>query len=366
MNDSKYICTKPFTWLELGDNGICWMCCPSWLPTPIGNLLIEPFDKVWNGEIAQDIRQSMYDGSYSYCNDNCPFKKKHDGPIARKKDIISNISFDKRFRDSVDKELTILPYKPTAINAVYDRSCNLSCPSCRTKVFVAIGTQKDRVLEVQKTMINDCMDDCYHLTITGSGDPFGSPYFRKFLQNLDPEKFPQLCHIHLHTNAMLWTEAAWNKLKRIHHLIKSAEISIDACSSETYSINRRGGDWDKLMENIEFISKIRVLRAVRAKPDAIQPIEMRISFVVQQNNWREMKDFVRLGMKYDFNVSFGKLVDWGTWSQDELHSRQVHRPDHPEHGQFIKFLHDPIFFKKNKVQLGNMRHLISTNPVPLM
>ena len=73
-----------------------------------------------------------------------------------------------------------------------------------------------------------------------------------------------------------------------------------------------------------------------------------------------MKDFVKLGMKYNFDLSFGKLVDWGTWPEEELHSKQVHRPDHPEHEEFVKFLHDPIFFKKNKVQLGNMRHLISS------
>lgn len=363
MSDSKYICTKPFTWLELGENGVCWMCCPSWLNQPIGNILTQPFEEVWNGKIAQDIRKSMYDGSYRYCNDNCPFKEKLDGPIRSKEAIINDKSLDKRFRDSINKELTVLPYNPLQVNAVYDRSCNLSCPSCRIKVFVAIGEEKNRILQVQEKMISDCMDDCHYLCITGSGDPFGSPNFRKLLQELDPEIFPQLWHIHLHTNAILWTPEAWEKLYKIHHLIQSAEISIDACSSETYSINRRGGDWDKLMKNLDFISKIKVMRGFPER--TLQPLEMRISFVVQQNNWREMKEFVKLGQKYNFNVSFGKLVDWGSWPQEELRRRQVHLPDHPEHEEFVKFISSPIF-TRNKIQLGNLRHLVSINPVPLI
>ena len=362
MNDSKYICTKPFTWLELGQEGECWLCCESWQKKSIGNLLKQPFEEIWNGETAQKIRQSMYDGSYSLCNDNCPFKKKFDGPISRKKDIVNNISFDEKFRDAVDKELTILPYMPTAINAVYDRSCNLSCPSCRTKVLIAIGEEKSEILKIQEKMINECMDNCHHMTITGSGDPFGSPNFRKFLQELDPKQFPELHHIHLHTNGILWTAVAWTKLHRIHHLIKSAEISIDACTPETYAINRRGGDWDKLMENIEFISKIIVRRPKRNEPSQFQPLEMRISFCVQQNNWREMKDFVKLGTKYGFKLSFGKLIDWGPWPEEELHQRQVHRTDHPEHKEFIRFLRDPIF-KQENVQLGNLRYYLSHVPI---
>lgn len=356
MDNSKYICTKPFTWLELGENGLCWVCCPAWLDKPIGNLLIEPFEKVWNGIIAQEIRQSMYDGSYRYCNDNCPFKKNHDGPIERKDNIIKDESLDKRLRDSIDKELTILPYKPLKINAVYDRSCNLSCPSCRIKVIIAIGEEKDKILQIQEKMMNECMDDCHYLCVTGSGDPFGSPNFRKLLQEIDPTKFPELWHIHLHTNAQLWTPETWEKLHKIHPLIQSAEISIDAMTPETYKINRRGGDWYKLMKNIEFVSKIKVMRGFPKR--TLQPLEMLISFVVQQNNWREMKDFITFGRKYDFRVSFSKLVDWKTWDKDELESRQVHLPNHPEHKEFVQFIKDPIF-NQNKVQLGNLRYLIS-------
>lgn len=362
MGDSKYICTKPFTWLELGQDGECWVCCEAWQDKPIGNILKQPFKEVWNGKIAQDIRQSMYDGSYTYCNDNCPFKKNNDGPIRLKEDIVKDELADKKFKNAINKELTVLPYNPLMINASYDRSCNLSCPSCRTQVIIAIGEEKNKILEIQKKMTNEFMHDCHYICVTGSGDPFGSPNFRKLLQELDPNKFPELWHIHLHTNATLWTPEAWSKLHKIHHLIKTTEISIDAMTKETYSLNRRGGNWNKLMENIEFISKLKVVIFPESE---LQPLKVHISFVVQQNNWREMKDFVKFGHKYNFHVTFSKLINWGTFSEEELRDRQVHQPNHPEHKEFVKFIRDPIF-AKDKVQLGNLRHLLSPQTLPLL
>jgi len=363
MTNSKYICTKPFTWLELGPNGVCWMCCSAWVTHPIGNILEDSFEDVWNGIIAQEMRKSMYDGSYKYCNDNCPFKKNNDGPIVEKEKLIKDESLDKRMRDAISQELTVLPYKPLQVNAVYDRSCNLSCPSCRVKVIVAIGIERDKVLEIQDKMTENFMDDCHYLSVTGSGDPFGSPNFRKLLQKLDPKNFPQLWHVHLHTNAQLWTKRSWEKLHKIHHLIQSAEISIDACTEKTYSINRRGGNWERLLNNLDFISKIKVMRGFPKK--TLQPLVIRISFVVQQNNWKEMKDFVKLGRKYGFNIMFSKLVDWGTWTKEELESRQVHLPNHPEHKEFVKYIKDPLFQEKD-VQLGNLRHLLKNEKIPFL
>jgi hypothetical protein len=56
------------------------------------------------------------------------------------------------------------------------------------------------------------------------------------------EDMPNLKMIHLHTNAQLWTSKLWETIHEdIRSLITEAEISIDAASSETYSINRRGG-----------------------------------------------------------------------------------------------------------------------------
>jgi hypothetical protein len=97
--------------------------------------------------------------------------------------------------------------------------------------------------------------------MSGIGDPFGSPFSKKWLQTMKREDMPKLREIFLQTNAQLWTPQMWRKIpKNIQQLVKSTEISIDAATSETYSINRRGGSFDRLLANLSFISQLRKVR----------------------------------------------------------------------------------------------------------
>lgn len=328
-NEKKYICTKPFQWLEIGENGECWLCCPEWLKKPIGNI-----DTAWNSKEAQEIRDSMYDGSFKHCNDSCPFKKTKTGPV---REINALIEQQPKFASLIENKTTELDYGPKQINASYDRSCNLSCPSCRTKVIIETGDKKTQILEIQEKMLS-IMDDTEWLCITGSGDPFGSPHFRKLLREFEPTKYPKLKAIHLHTNGMLWDKEMWDTMQNIHNFVKSAEISIDAATKETYEINRRGGNWDKLMQNIDWINTLG--------------LTIKISMVVQENNYAEMPAFVELGRnKYDFDVYFGKLVDWQTY--DNYEARAIHLAWHPKHGELVDMLKRDIF-KQPRVTLGNL------------
>ncbi len=62
-----HFCASPFEQLETAPTGLAYVCCPIWLPTPIGTLDTDP-QKLWNGDIAKNIRESIIDGSYRYCN----------------------------------------------------------------------------------------------------------------------------------------------------------------------------------------------------------------------------------------------------------------------------------------------------------
>ncbi len=48
-------CTNPWWWAYMDENGLLWPCC--WAKVAFGSLLHEPFLKVWNSEIAQDMRR---------------------------------------------------------------------------------------------------------------------------------------------------------------------------------------------------------------------------------------------------------------------------------------------------------------------
>jgi molybdenum cofactor biosynthesis enzyme MoaA len=163
------------------------------------------------------------------------------------------------------------------------------------------------------------------LYLSGSADPFASKSIRKFLLNLDLKKFPKLQHIHLHTNGLLFTRETWNQLKHIHHLIKTVEISIDAATKETYEVIRRGGTWETLLLNLEFISTLGLH-------------DIRTSFVVQDTNYLEMNDFYNL-MTHIFdrkaNIYFNKITNWGTYTEEEFKIKQIWNELHPEFNLFL-------------------------------
>jgi len=131
----------------------------------------------------------------------------------------------------------------------------------------------------------------------------------------------------------------------IRERITSAEISIDAASPETYAINRRGGAFDTLLENLAFVAELRRDGPLRS---------LKISMVVQENNVHEMVDFVRLGQRFGADiVYFGRLVDWGTFTPSEFRRRAIHRSDHPRHPDLLAALAHPVM-QDNCVFLGNL------------
>lgn len=347
LKGKKLFCSKPFEWFEvtqLNGRGGAYLCCPSWLDTTVGNLQHQSVDEIWNGEKAQEIRRSILDGSFKYCNyTRCAFLQTESGPVQNVEDVV-----DQDLRAVIDNNHTELSYGPKKIICTYDQSCNLSCPSCRDHVIVETEHERE-ILNIQSKLQNQALKDADYLHITGSGDPFGSPYFRNWLQTMKKEEMPSLKQLHLQTNAQLWTPRMWQTIpEEIRELIISADIGIDAASSETYSTNRRGGNFEQLLRNLEFISTLRAEGPLQS---------LKISMVVQANNFREMPDFVKLG--YRFNVDtiyFSQLVNWGTFSEKEFTNRAIHFSTHPMHLEFVHLLKDEIF-DQPKVDLGNLTEI---------
>ena len=71
INKSDYICTAPFNYTEVHDKEQ-WLCCPSWLPVDIEQGL--GIKENFRSAKAQEVRDSILDGSYKYCDEiQCPY-----------------------------------------------------------------------------------------------------------------------------------------------------------------------------------------------------------------------------------------------------------------------------------------------------
>lgn len=335
MKEDKknYVCAVPFTSLEIHDFNR-FLCCATWLKKYLPDNS-SPRD-AWNSQEANDVRESILDGSYKYCDElHCPFLRqiKYIGNVGRVHPLYhkDNIPTDLQKKIDAYKQGTLTP---SVIQFSFDRTCNFNCPSCRVEIFTA---NKKKIAEVQATI--DEIQEQYgetveYLYITGSGDPFVSVGFRNFLRNFDKSKFPKLLKIHLHTNGSMWTPKMWRSMPNVHDLVTSCEISIDAATKETYENKvRLGGDWDVLMENLKFIASIPSLNYIK------------LSFVVQAANYREIPAFYKL-MREIFGkkgyIFFGKITNWGTFTEEEFKKQEIWNPEHPEHQDFLQVIRQTL------------------------
>lgn len=319
-------CDTPFHKFDVLD-GSTHLCCASWLTVSAGNLEGNRWQDVWNSAEAQAVRESIHDGSFRYCNKTaCPLIAS--GTLPSKAEIAERIPAR---RQVIEEEMTVLPRGPERVTLAYDRTCNLSCPSCRTEKYAADSATRARFDQLQEEAILPMLRDCALVDITGSGDPFASKNFRRLIEQLGPEDYPDL-RFQVMTNAMLLTRREWDRFPALHNRVKSLRISLDAATGPTHELIRRGARWAVMLENLAFAQELRRAGLV----DHLDFI-----FIVQAENFREMGDFVDLGHRFGVDaVKFFRMTNWGTFSAAEFAAKAVFMPAHADHGAFVGAMQD--------------------------
>ncbi len=323
-------CARPFTDVHVNTGGNATPCCPGWLPVSLGKVGEQSMQEVWNGPAAREVRETMLDGSMRYCVlDRCPFLGK---PDSIRRDQIK----DARMLGLLQSRETRLDQGPQRVALNYDTSCNLACPSCRPEFIHLQGEKLREVEAIQEHVLEEWLTDASRLKTNNAGDTFGSPLGRKLLKDMGERTDPKL-RVELITNGMLLTPGQWERIGHLHHRIDSLEISVDAAKAETYAVVRRGGNFERLRKNLEFVREKRREGYIRF---------WRLSFVVQNRNFREMPDFVRmaLGLEVD-EIVFKKFIprSWIARDMDLYRSDYgVHDPANPEHAAFLEVLKDPV------------------------
>lgn len=340
---SDRFCTRPFSMLEIHKEFYCFPCCPSWLPEIVGNYEKQSLMDVWNSPKFQKIRASILDGSFRHCDQGqCPHIQQGDLP---KRDSMTG-----EYRTIIDKKQTKLEHPPIEYALCYDESCNLACPSCRPeRRLLNGGPEYERRKIVSDKFLDEVLklatDRKVILRVTGSGDPFASKIFNQLLTSIDGKNFPNL-HISIMTNGLMFTPKVWDQLSKLHCNTIWVGVSIDAASSETYSKVRKFGEWSKLVENLGFLSRLRVEGKIAG---------LQTNFVAQTDNFHEIPAFARFCLQFPgINAVFYSLVtDWGSWKPEEFKRQSIWRTDHSEFRKFIEVMKDPVLGHK-QIQLGNL------------
>lgn len=283
-------CRIPFDTVQIDNDGDVQLCdCQLHMPYTIGNIFKNSLQEIWNNHEADQVRQSVVNGDFTYCSWSCA--KLH-------------------CLNSRPVHLPQVRSFPKIIKLDLDLSCNLKCASCREQVIIEKNSEKiQKQIELFEEIKQWALDNPKKIVIViplGSGEIFASYSGLKFLESLVDYPHRNL-KLQLVTNGTLVTKNI-KTLERIHHLLLQIEVSIDAATPDTYRMVR-GGDWNALLDGLEFFRALK-------KP-------LFFKYVVQKNNWHEIADFAKLAHEYNAGIYYSNLQDWGHWTTKWWHDNNV-------------------------------------------
>lgn len=358
-------CTTPFRRFEFNGTGDISICCASWLPVKCGNLLIDEYEEILNNATRISVLNDMRKGKITECNDSCtllgeilgcsssflnPDKEKIFKTVGGLNRRFPNFVIPERIEEAINK----IPY---TIFFTYDPSCNLACPSCRPNMHMFKLNENHLITLIHKkaTGFVDYLlnkGEKVNMSITGSGDPFGSPTFRNYLRELATKPVPENLELKLVTNGNLMTEQFMNEIKPLWKIISDITISIDAAREETYNIVRKNGNFTKLKENIDNLDNL----ISNGEFPKLSNNRFITHYVVQAANYREIKEYAEWQLSYKNSkcIQFALISQWGHISNEKF--ARMSKIDVDEIKEILK---DPIFRNENII-LGNLSYFLTS------
>lgn len=312
-------CSRPFEYLYLdnykGDVSLC-----QWMKREyifIGNLLQKSFDDIWYGEKAQNCREYIRRGDYSICRfEACPFLQNDSLP---EKTIVYARAYP-------------VTETPKVVNLAYDFMCNQYCETCREKKWQPILPRYKIYMDRIYEQILPVLNRVQKITTSGHGDPFASPYMMRVLQNMKPSS--RNMQLLLETNGVYCDEQHWRKLRHLYDCQIEVVLTCNSYNKFTYEHISRGGNFDKLMENLQFVKTLRKLGIVNSYV---------MSFVIQDRNFREIPSFIEKSFEKFCvdSVVLKPVYQWGTMPEDVFWFKDVLNPLHPYHAEYLEILDHP-------------------------
>ena len=298
------VCARPFDTVLIDKNGSCFACeCTAWLPQSIGNLHKQELESILLNPIRKHIQSTVQDNSFRLCNSNqCSY-------------IMSGFVSNTKYYQNKSLE---------NIRLAIDDSCNLSCPSCRKeKIFLKSGKNfKMRLNLADKIFyfLENNKEKKFNIHIGSDGDPFASIVYRYFMmktKNLKNLKYT------IQTNGLL-VKKNLHKFKHIINNLAQIGVSIDGATKQTYESLRVGGKFEKIIENLNFLKEIK-------------NFDVHLHFVVQQKNYHEIEEIIKLGLKYNVDkIHLNKITDWNT--MENFKEQAVWMKDHKENKNLLDII----------------------------
>ncbi len=244
MNTINAFCERPWNRIKVTSEGEVSSCCWQYYNT-LGNILKQPFDEIWQGSVANQIREKTAQGEFhTLCKVcNCPYLFKD-----LKKEM-HDFEYDE-YPTRIEIDMPNTHCNIGAAVPTKDNPACIMCPRSSTK----FKPQKDMLNKVLKRL-RFLMPYLEHMHVQGIAEPFFKERFFEVIDILDFAKYNTKCRISVITNGTLFAKKIRDKYAELCPWSDTL-FSVDAATSKTYKKVRIIDAFDFVKNNIkEFCSE---------------------------------------------------------------------------------------------------------------
>jgi MoaA/NifB/PqqE/SkfB family radical SAM enzyme len=249
----SFFCSYPWTHFEVNNpNGDVTMCCDSHIV--LGNINKQNITEIWNGEGYKKIRSDMLTkGAHAVCSSGCAvlkgFKSYQNLDWYKNLEKRSPLFVNAQKNDNeISEGKLTLSSMPRWMRFAYSYVCNLNCYHCyQAKI-------REEKLSLPEAFINQVFElsNFYQVLFYYGGEPFLYKPTRYLLKSANVNNHCR--HFFVTNGTLLDSELFEILLKKEIGIIS---CSLDAANEKTYKVLRKGGDWHKVLENLEKISGMK-------------------------------------------------------------------------------------------------------------
>lgn len=279
----KKICYNPWTHFEVNNpNGNVNMCVDC--GTVLGNINDQSIEQIWNGKEYQEKRRMMFEqGAEKMCSPNClriNGMKDYESlswyqNVPPSSPLFVNACLNE---EEIRQGNEILKSKPRWMRFTPSYQCNYRCYHCYQK-----GDRSDNVRLPEKYFADmKALAQYYQVLFIFGGEPTIFPEFSELLRLAGMNPYVLLAMV---TNASNIHKFA-DQIEKVKWLFIA--VSLDAATSEMYKELRNSTQWERVNNNILFLSGL----------NKESKLTLTLAMTVNRKNYREIYDFVKLSDYY--------------------------------------------------------------------
>ena len=313
-NKFNFICPGAFSQVYIYHDGRVFLCpdCMMKEEAEIGNLNNNSFEKIWNSKQAKKIRKEILKQRYNYCYPPICFSK-------------SNYNNRLIPRNSIEFS-TVQKSFPKMVCLGPDWECNVNCVMCRAEICRLNDDDLEKFNDRIDKIYMPILKDAEVLTLSTTGDPFASRS-TKLLMKTAANRYPNL-KFSLITNGILCDEHNCRETGILNRM-SNVMVSVHGSNEETYDKVVKNGNFQKVSENIKWLSKLKAEHKIQG---------LYLAFVVSAKNYDDIPKFIEFAKQNNAIALFWGCYTWGNNLSHSDEPLEITDPSHPKHQLLVDVL----------------------------